>query len=62
MENDSIIKAKDFTTYSTLSLWDTFRAQQPLLTIIEPNRVAEIVKSMLAFTNIKNITSMDFVW
>jgi len=53
MENDSIVKAKDFTTYSTLSLWDTFRAQQPLLTIIEPNRVAEIVKSMLAFYEYK---------
>ncbi|MGB0879862.1 MAG: GH92 family glycosyl hydrolase [Polaribacter sp.] len=49
MENDSIVKAENFTTYSTLSLWDTFRAQQPLLTIIEPNRVAEIINSMLAY-------------
>ena len=49
MENDSIVKAKDFTTYSTLSLWDTFRAQQPLLTIIEPNRVADIINSMLGY-------------
>ena len=55
MENDSIVKAKDFTTYSTLSLWDTFRAQQPLLTILEPNRVAEIVNSMLAYYEHKKI-------
>lgn len=49
MENDSIVKAENFTTYSTLSLWDTFRAQQPLLTILEPQRVAEIIHSMLRY-------------
>ncbi|MFT5249615.1 MAG: putative alpha-1,2-mannosidase [bacterium] len=55
MENDSIVKAQDFTTYSTLSLWDTFRAQQPLLTILEPDRVAEIINSMLAYYEHKKI-------
>ena len=55
MENDSIVKAKDFTTYSTLSLWDTFRAQQPLLTILEPNRVADIINSMLGYYENKKI-------
>ncbi|MGM0932858.1 MAG: GH92 family glycosyl hydrolase [Bacteroidota bacterium] len=48
-ENDSIIKAEDFTAYSTLSLWDTFRAQQPLLTITHPNRVSDIINSMLEY-------------
>jgi predicted alpha-1,2-mannosidase len=48
-ENDSIVKAKDYTAYSTLSLWDTFRAQQPLLTITNPKRVSDIINSMLEY-------------
>lgn len=48
-ENDSIAMAKDFVTYSTLSLWDTFRAEQPLLTLIEPGRVSDIINSMLEY-------------
>ena len=37
-----------FNKYTTLSLWDTYRAEHPLLTIIEPNRVDDIVRTMLA--------------
>ncbi len=48
-ENDSIVKVDGFTTYSTLSLWDTFRAEQPLLTITNPDRVADIINSMLIY-------------
>ena len=55
MENDSIVKAENYTAYSTLSLWDTFRAQQPLLTILEPAKVADIINSMLAYYETKKI-------
>jgi len=55
LENDSITKFENFTAYSTLSLWDTFRAQQPLLTLLEPNRVADIINSMLAYYEPKKI-------
>ncbi|MBZ9632388.1 GH92 family glycosyl hydrolase [Salegentibacter sp. LM13S] len=48
-ENDSLITAEDYTAYSTLSLWDTFRAQQPLLTITHPDRVSDIINSMLEY-------------
>ncbi len=48
-ENDSIIMAKGYTAYSTLSLWDTFRAENPLLAIIAPDRTTDIIKSMLAY-------------
>lgn len=48
-ENDSIAKAEDFVAYSTLSLWDTFRAEQPLLTLIKPDRVSDIINSMLEY-------------
>ena len=38
----------DFRNYCTFSLWDTFRAEHPLLTIIQPQRVDDFVNSMLA--------------
>ncbi len=48
-ENDSIAMAKNYTAYSTLSLWDTFRAENPLLSLIAPDRTADIIQSMLAY-------------
>ncbi|HVS92198.1 MAG TPA: GH92 family glycosyl hydrolase [Mucilaginibacter sp.] len=41
-------KAEGFTNYTTFSLWDTHRALHPLFNIIEPDRNADMVKSMLA--------------
>jgi predicted alpha-1,2-mannosidase len=40
-------KAK-FTNYTTFSLWDTYRAAHPLYTIFQPERVNDMVNSMLA--------------
>ena len=37
-----------FEYYSELSLWDTFRAEHPLLTLVQPNRVNDMVSTMLA--------------
>jgi predicted alpha-1,2-mannosidase len=37
-----------FQNFTTMSLWDTFRAQNPLLTILQPDRVPDIVQSLLA--------------
>lgn len=33
--------------YTVLSLWDTYRAQMPLLTILDPEKAGEITNSML---------------
>ena len=49
LQNDSIVTADGFTAYSTLSLWDTFRAEHPLLTILEPDLVSDVIKSMLVY-------------
>ena len=54
-ENDVIAKTNDFTAYSTLSLWDTFRAEQPLLSILQPEKVADIINSMLSYYETKKI-------
>lgn len=54
-ENDEIATAKDYTAYSTLSLWDTFRAENPLLTLLAPDKASDIVNSMLAYYDTKKI-------
>jgi predicted alpha-1,2-mannosidase len=54
-EDDKIVTAKNYTAYSTLSLWDTFRAENPLLTLLDPNRVSDMVNSMLAYYEKKKI-------
>ncbi|WP_447953672.1 GH92 family glycosyl hydrolase [Sphingopyxis chilensis] len=47
--DDQVHAAKDFTFRSTFSLWDTFRAQHPLLTLVQPGETnSDIVKSLVA--------------
>lgn len=36
-----------FTNYTTFSLWDTYRAAHPLMTIIHPEKVPDIINTML---------------
>ncbi len=43
----TIHKATDKTNYSTFSLWDTYRAANPLYTIITPERTAGFIRSMM---------------
>lgn len=38
-----------FQYYCTFSLWDTFRAEHPLMTLVQPHRVNDFVNSILAF-------------
>jgi predicted alpha-1,2-mannosidase len=40
-------KAEGYKRYTVFSLWDTYRALHPLLTITQPERVNDMVKSML---------------
>ena len=42
-------QADGWTNYSTFSLWDTYRAAHPLFTLTQPERVGDMVKSLLAF-------------
>lgn len=43
-----IHKANDFSNYSIFSVWDTYRAEHPLLNLISPDESRDIVKSMVA--------------
>lgn len=38
----------DFQNYTIFSLWDTYRAEHPLLNLIQPQRVNDMVQSLLA--------------
>ncbi|MDF2178599.1 GH92 family glycosyl hydrolase [Aliiglaciecola sp. CAU 1673] len=42
-------RGKGYGRYSLFSLWDTFRALHPLLTLSNPERVDDMVHSMLGF-------------
>jgi predicted alpha-1,2-mannosidase len=44
----AIETAKGFTYYCDYSVWDTFRAVHPLLTILDPDREREMVESLIA--------------
>jgi predicted alpha-1,2-mannosidase len=47
--DNAVHQAKGFTNYSTFSLWDTYRALHPLLTLVQPEqRTNDIVNSLLA--------------
>ena len=43
------------TSYTIYSLWDTFRAQHPLLTITNPERVDDMILTMLDFYQQKSL-------
>ena len=46
--DDQVHKAEGFTFHSTFSLWDTFRAEHPLLLLVQPERRnADFVQSLL---------------
>lgn len=40
-------KGEGFVNYTTLSLWDTYRAAQPLMTILHPEKMSDIINTML---------------
>jgi predicted alpha-1,2-mannosidase len=42
-----IHRAEGYTHYTIFSLWDTYRALHPWLTIFQPRRAGEMVRSML---------------
>ncbi len=56
-----IHKAKGFTKYTIFSLWDTFRAEHPLLALVQSKRDGDMVNSMLAHYD-QSVEHMLPVW
>ena len=46
--DNEVHTAKDFTYRSDCSLWDTFRAEMPLLTLVHPERTNDVINTMIA--------------
>jgi predicted alpha-1,2-mannosidase len=47
--DNQVHRAEGFRFVSTLSLWDTYRAEQPLMTILEPEqRTNDLIRSLIA--------------
>lgn len=46
--DDEVHVAEDYTRYHLFSLWDTFRGQHPLMTIVEPDVQQDAVRSLVA--------------
>jgi predicted alpha-1,2-mannosidase len=53
--------ADGFTNYTVFSLWDTYRAEHPFLTLLKPDRERDMVESMLAHYD-QNVLRMLPVW
>jgi len=45
--DNSLAKAPDNKHYSTFSLWDTYRAAHPLYTLVQEDRSADFINSMI---------------
>ena len=44
--SDSVVRSGDFRNFTTFSLWDTYRAAHPLMTLIHADRMDDIVATM----------------
>ncbi|MDP9050884.1 MAG: GH92 family glycosyl hydrolase [Acidobacteriota bacterium] len=54
--------AKDFNYYTDYSLWDTFRAVHPLLTMLDPDRERDMVKSLIVMGEQGGFLSIYPAW
>ncbi len=60
--DDSIRIAKNGEYYSTLSLWDTYRAANPLYTLIAPERVNGIVNTLIEHSKAAGFLPIWTAW
>ncbi len=60
--NDSVFTSSSVNYYSTLSLWDTYRAAHPLYTIVIPEKVDGMVQSMLGHFKAQGYLPIWTLW
>ncbi len=54
-------KANGFDSYTTFSLWDTYRALHPLFNLVQPKRNRDMIESMMAHYN-QSVHKMLPIW
>jgi len=57
----NIHRAEGFTNYTVFSLWDTYRAEHPLLALLKPRRNEDMVQSMLMHQQ-QNVHGILPIW
>jgi len=60
--DDKVLTAPDKAYYSTLSLWDTYRAAHPLYTILAPERVNGFVDTIVAHQKAQGYVPIWTLW
>ncbi len=60
--DDKVLTAFGSAYYSTLSLWDTYRAAHPLYTILVPERVNDFVGTMIAHQKAQGYMPIWTLW
>ncbi|MFN6088036.1 MAG: GH92 family glycosyl hydrolase [Cyclobacteriaceae bacterium] len=60
--DDVVRQAENNEYYSTLSLWDTYRAAHPLYTLIAPEKVNGFVQSMIAHSKAAGFLPIWTAW
>ena len=60
--NDSVSTSPSKLYYSTLSLWDTYRAAHPLYTILTPEKVDGFVSGMIAHFDATKVLPVWTLW
>ncbi len=57
-----IHKNADSENYTLFSLWDTYRAAMPLMSIVNPDRNADMINSMIAISEQQGRLPVWFFW
>ncbi len=60
--DNKVAKSKNGKYYSTLSLWDTYRAEHPLFTLIAPEYVNDFVNTMLDHYDVNGALPIWALW
>ncbi len=60
--DDKVVEAKEGKYYSTLSLWDTYRAAHPLYTILSPELVDGFINTMVAHQKAQGYVPIWTLW
>jgi predicted alpha-1,2-mannosidase len=60
--DDKVYTAASGSYYSTLSLWDTYRAAHPLYTILLPEKVDGFIETMIAHYKVRGFLPIWALW
>lgn len=57
-----IHRGADFQNYTTFSLWDTYRAAMPLMTLLHPEKMADMINTMVTISQEQGRLPVWHLW